>query len=158
MARKPRTKEPVAPQNDAGGDDLAHWDPKNPRDMGAIRRMHTRYPGAFRDMDAEKQAKLVRIWDRAANAVNELQDEAEKPNAGLEVKAVALTHADSVMKTGVLIERLRLTDEHHAEDHNQRERHHEDDLAVAKANAMSNAANAGLIPNKTYLGLDPGKV
>lgn len=40
----------------------------------------------------------------------------------------------------------------------QADDHHADDLQVAKANAMSNAANAGLIPNKTYLGLDPGKV
>lgn len=36
-------------------------------------------------------------------------------------------------------------DRHHVENHNQKERHHADDLAVNKANAMSNAANAGLV-------------
>lgn len=39
---------------------------------------------------------------------------------------------------------------------NQSDRHHADDLEVAKANAVANLTSAGL--NKTYLGLDPSRV
>lgn len=139
------------PGIDAGGEGLGPWDPANERDMGAIRRMNTRYPKAFRDMNAEKQAKLVRIVDKAADVAEAMLDKKETKPQGAVL-------AESVARTGALLSTIRLRDEHHAADHNQRERHHADDLAVAKANAMSNAANAGLIPNKTYLGLDPKKV
>lgn len=108
--------------NDPGGDALDHWDPENPRDMGAIRRLHARYPKAFRDMNAEKQAKLVRIVDKAADVAEAMLDKEETKPQGAVL-------AESVARTGALLSTIRLKDEHHAADHNQRERHHADDVA-----------------------------
>jgi hypothetical protein len=139
------------PANDSGGEDLGPWNPANERDMGAIRRMHARYPKAFRDMNAEKQAKLVRIVDRAADVAEEMLDKEET-----KVQGAAL--AESVARTGAMLSTIRLKDEHHAADHNQRERHHADDLKVAQDNAKSNALSAIAAVGKTYLGLNPGKV
>ena len=133
MARNAKRKEPTPPQDDAGGDELAHWDPKNPRDMGAIRRMHARYPNAFRDMDAEKQAKLVRIVDKAADVAETMLD---KDDALSKIQGAAL--ADSVVRTGAMLATIRLRDEHHAADHNQRERHHADDVARGAGEGSKN--------------------
>lgn len=122
MARKPTRKEPPTAANDAGGDGLDHWDPANERDMGTIRRLHARYPKAFRTMDEDKQAKLVRIVDRAADVAEKLMEKQDTEVFGAEL-------AESVARTGGMLMGLRMKDEHHAADHNQKERHHADDVA-----------------------------
>lgn len=119
MSVKQDSKSP----NDSGGADIEHWDPTNERDMGAIRRMRTRYPSAFTTMDATKQERLVRIVNNAALEVERMQG-SEKD----EVREQAASLAESVARTGAILVALKTKDEHHAADHNQRERHHEDDV------------------------------
>lgn len=111
---------PIAP----GGEDLSHWNPANPRDVLAIARRYERSPRAFRTMDEEKQARVVRIVNNAmleAERMQQSEDDATRERAVDMAQALARA-------SGVLVS-LQMKDEHHAADHNQRERHHQDDVA-----------------------------
>lgn len=110
---------PIAP----GGADIAHWDPTDPRDMLAIARRYERSPRAFRTMDEDKQARVVRIVN---NAMLEAERMQQSDDDATRQRAVDLAQA-LARASGVLVS-LRLKDEHHAADHNQRERHHADDV------------------------------
>ena len=145
-------ESPDPPEIAPGGDDLAHWDPSNPRDLAAISRRYERSPKAFRDMTPEKQARVVRIVNNAMLEAERLQQSTIDAE-----RLLAVELAEKLAKVSAQIVGIQLRDEHHAEDHNQRERHHVEDLQVKKANAVVGAMNAGVVP-KNYHGLDPGKV
>lgn len=131
------------PEIAAGGGLSSHWDPSNPRDLETIRSAMKRYPRRFRTMDESAQAEVVEMARLSAKCARDAAAAAVEPGEVIDAGRLAALSAT----VGAGLVKIQQADEHH-----------EDDLAVAKANAMSNAANAGLIPNKTYLGLDPGKV
>lgn len=117
-------ESPEPPGIAPGGDDLAHWDPRNPRDLATISRRYERSPKAFRDMTPEKQARVVRIVN---NAMLEAERMQQSPIDAERIAAVEL--AEKLAKVSGQLVAIQLRDEHHAADHNQRERHHADDVA-----------------------------
>lgn len=112
----------------------------SPKDRGTLNEAIRRRPKRWRGLTAEAKEELVQGLIEANRVARAHLTDPEK-------SLDAARTIGQIVGVGVRIEAQDQTDEHHAED-----------LEVAKANAMSNAANAGLIPNKTYLGLDPGKV
>jgi hypothetical protein len=102
-----------------------------------------RYPKRFRTMTEEAQAEIVEMARLSAKCAKDAAAAAVEPRDIVDAGRLAALSAT----VGAGLVKIQQADDHHA-----------DDLAVAKANAISNAANAGLLPNKTYLGLNPGKV
>ena len=134
------------PENATGGVRTTlgdHWDPNNPRDLETIRSAMKRYPKRFRTMTEEAQAEIVEMARLSAKCAKDAAAAAVEPRDIVDAGRLAALSAT----VGAGLVKIQQADDHHA-----------DDLAVAKANAISNAANAGLLPNKTYLGLNPGKV
>jgi len=120
-----------------------HWDPSNPRDVAMINRHARERPRAFAEAGPEAEAVAREMMNLSAACAREGKEKAQTAEDLIDVGKLAA-------QSGTLATNIRKVlqaDDHHAED-----------LAVNKANALANAANAGIIPQKNYHGLDPGRV
>ncbi len=131
------------PEIAAGGGLPSHWDPANPRDLETIRSAMKRYPRRFRTMDESAQAEVVEMARLSAKCARDAAAAAVDPSEVIDAGRLAALSAT----VGAGLVKIQQTDDHH-----------QDDLQVAQDNAKSNALNALANVNKTYLGLDPGKV
>lgn len=121
------------PETAPGGDDLAHWDPSNPRDLATIARRYERSPKAFRDMTPDKQARVVRILYNAMLEAERMQRSHDD-----KVRIAAVELAEKLAKVSGQLVGIQLRDEHHAADHNQRERHHRENLEAPRSGTTVN--------------------
>ena len=117
---------------------MQHIDPHNPKDRALVNDAVQRWPKRWRGIPAAAKDEFA-AGLREANAVARAALNGDDPMDA--AKTVA-----QIVGVAVRIEAQNQTDDHHA-----------DNLEVARANAVSAAAQAGLV-KKVYLGLDPEQV
>lgn len=126
---------------DKGGVVPGHWDPADAKDLKMIHRYAGKHKARFATMGDDGQALVVNMF-KLASQVAETASKTAQDHRGL-VDAGRL--AAAAASVGVHIVKIQQQDEHHAED-----------LAVAQANAVTNAVAAG-VP-KVYKGLERDKI
>src|SRR6185295_2733112 len=104
--------------NDRGG--ACSIDPRTEADRGAMRRMMTRYPSRFAQIDPKKRRQWLMLLDEARKDAADVESPSDRGN----LRA-------SIAKTALMMDRIEQADEHHA-----------DEMQLGKAHLALDAAQA----------------